>query len=114
MGNCGKRIKTDPVFRAELELCDQWGIPHSQFLGGDGTWTGLDRIKALEYASWKRQACSRCGTRPSDFEEDRNALVADVTTCRGCELVGLLEQQLDKPQPGTFITLRPIEDVLNE
>ncbi|WIK63298.1 hypothetical protein [Gleimia europaea] len=40
--------------------------------------------------------------------------MADVTTCRGCELVGLLEQQLDKPQPGTFITLRPIEDVLNE
>ncbi|MFF3951383.1 hypothetical protein ACFYYN_42340 [Streptomyces sp. NPDC001902] len=36
----GKRLTSDPGFRAEMELCHSYGIPHSQFTGaGDGRWT---------------------------------------------------------------------------
>ena len=47
----GKRLIDDAAFRAEMEVCREYRIPHSLFRGhGDGTWTDLDRRKALAYA----------------------------------------------------------------
>ncbi|MFJ7297545.1 hypothetical protein [Streptomyces collinus] len=75
-----------------MELCHKWGIPHSQFKGhGDGTWTDLDRRKALAYADHQRQACPACGTRPDEWDEqaggDEDAYRATTHRCIGCQLI---------------------------
>lgn len=79
------------MFRAELELCDRWGIPHSVFRGhGDGTWTDLDRRKALAYQAYTRQVC-QCGTRADEWDEecggDEFAYTAVTHRCIGCQIL---------------------------
>ncbi|MBT2509853.1 hypothetical protein J7I98_29105 [Streptomyces sp. ISL-98] len=47
-----------------MELCHQYGIPHSQFTAaGDGRWTALDRETALSYLAYTRTVRQGCGTR---------------------------------------------------
>ncbi|MGP3737907.1 hypothetical protein ACTWJ9_33530 (plasmid) [Streptomyces sp. GDS52] len=75
-----------------MELCHKWGIPHSQFRGhGDGTWTDLDRRKALAYAHYLKQVCPQCGTRPEEWDEnaggDEDAYRATTHRCTGCQLI---------------------------
>ncbi|WP_037688108.1 hypothetical protein [Streptomyces scabiei] len=75
-----------------MELCDRWGIPHSTFRGhGDGTWTSLDRRKALAYAEHQRHVCTACGTRPAEWDEafggDEYAYTAVTHRCIGCQIV---------------------------
>lgn len=96
----GKRLTDDDRLRAELELCDRWGIPHSQFRGhGDGTWSDLDRRKALAYRDYTRTVCPQCGTRPTEWDEaaggDENAYVAVDHRCVGCQLIA--DKQDDVP-----------------
>ncbi|MFD9443419.1 hypothetical protein [Streptomyces sp. NPDC060001] len=88
----GKRLIDDPDFRAELELCDRWGIPHSKFRGhGDGTWSELDRRKAHAYAAYHRTVCATCGTRADEWQEelggDEDAYRAITHRCVGCQLI---------------------------
>jgi hypothetical protein len=97
----GKRLIDDPGFRAELELCDRWGIPHSLFRGhGDGTWTDLDRRKALAYAAYNRSVCPHCGTRVDEWDEnaggDEDAYTAITHRCVGCQV--LADKQKTVPQ----------------
>ncbi|MDX3015206.1 hypothetical protein [Streptomyces caniscabiei] len=75
-----------------MELCDRWGIPHSHFRGhGDGTWTGLDRRKALAYAAYQRTVCPGCGTRPDEWDAsaggDEDAYTAITHRCIGCQIL---------------------------
>lgn len=75
-----------------MELCDRWGIPHSQFRGhGDGTWTSLDRRKALAYATYTRSCCPTCGTRAEEWDEDaggdEDTYTAISHRCIGCQLL---------------------------
>ncbi|MFF9787202.1 hypothetical protein [Streptomyces nigrescens] len=84
-----------------MELCDRWGIPHSRFRGhGDGTWTDLDRRKALAYAAYQRQVCPGCGTRATEWDEDsggdEDAYVATTHRCIGCQI--LADKQAGVPQ----------------
>ena len=84
-----------------MELCDRWGIPHSRFRGhGDGTWTDLDRRKALAYATYARSVCPHCGTRAEEWEEelggDEDAYTAITHRCVGCQL--LADKQRGVPQ----------------
>ena len=97
----GKRLIDDAAFRAELELCHEWGKPHSQFRGhGDGTWTDLDRRKALAYAAYKRMLCPTCGTRPEEWDEAaggaEDAYTAISHRCIGCQI--LTDKQTTIPQ----------------
>ena len=67
-------------------------MPHSQFRGhGDGTWSDLDRRKALAYAAYARQVCAGCGTRPAEWDEkaggDEDAYTALTHRCIGCQLL---------------------------
>ena len=65
----GKRLIRDERLRRELELCDRWGIPHSQFRGiGDGRWTERDRQKALAWLDYQKTVCPQCGTRYDDWD----------------------------------------------
>ena len=80
-----KRLISDQTFRAEMELCHTYGMPHSQFPGaGDGRWTVLDRAKALAWLAYTRAVCSGCGTRADEWRPelggDRFAYVAGSTT----------------------------------
>lgn len=98
-GGAGKRLITDVQLRTELELCDRWGIPHSQFLGaGDGRWTELDRAKALTFVAYQRTICDQCGTRSAEWDEqqggDRFAYVTTSVRCTGCELIAHEQDQV--------------------
>jgi hypothetical protein len=114
-GRAGKRLSRDAGLRAELELCEKFRIPHSQFLGGDGRWSDLDRAKALAWAEWQRSVCPECHTRLEEWDRrrggDPHAYVTDTLRCPGCELI---EQERDHvPQDrsgyGVKIQLLPRE-----
>ncbi|GAA3155284.1 hypothetical protein GCM10010449_84900 [Streptomyces rectiviolaceus] len=73
-------------------MCERYRIPHSQFRGqGDGTWTDLDRRKALAYADYVRQVCAHCGTRTAEWDEsvggDEDAYRAITHRCVGCQIL---------------------------
>lgn len=98
----GKRLIADERFRAELELCDRWGIPHSLFRGaGDGRWTARDREKALAYRDYLRTVCPQCGTRYDDWDHGGDADAEDayevtVQRCVGCQVIGEKQDELAK------------------
>jgi hypothetical protein len=95
----GKRLTVDARLRGELELCDRWGIPHSQFRGiGDGTWTARDRAKALAYRDYQRSVCPQCGTRAEDWDDGtgdtEDAYVAVRHRCIGCQVIADKQDEL--------------------
>ncbi|MGS2592119.1 hypothetical protein [Streptomyces hebeiensis] len=101
----GKRLIADERLRAELELCDRWGIPHSQFKGaGTGRWTARDREKALAYRAYQRTVCPQCGTRESDWDPDLGgdpyAYVAQVHKCWGCEELQARQKEIPEGAAG--------------
>jgi hypothetical protein len=75
-----------------MELCREYRMPHSYFRGhGDGTWSDLDRRKALAYEEYRRSVCPQCGTRPEEWDEaaggDEDAYRAITHRCVGCQLL---------------------------
>ena len=75
-----------------MALCREYRIPHSFFRGhGDGTWSDLDRRKALAYADYLKQVCPGCGTRADEWDEqtggDEDAYRAITHRCIGCQLI---------------------------
>lgn len=111
----GKRLIRDERLRRELELCEEYRIPHSQFLGvGDGRWTERDRAKALAYRDYQRTVCPQCGTRHDDWdhggegEEDR--YVAVLQKCVGCEVIADKQAEIGsdgEPPHGMKVSLVP-------
>ncbi|MFD3516333.1 hypothetical protein [Streptomyces sp. NPDC058657] len=105
-GRRGKRLTGDERLRHELELCDRWGIPHSQFLGlGEGRWTARDRAKALAYADYQRTVCTQCGTRHEDWDhggtdDGDDQYVAVAHRCVGCEVIADKQVELEKSGAG--------------
>lgn len=95
------------MFRAELELCDRWGIPHSRFRGGDGRWTRLDRAKALAYRDYQRSVCPQCGTRAEEWQDDEDAYAATVQKCPGCEVIADTQAGLPQSEHGLKVGLIP-------
>lgn len=101
----GKRLTDDAKLRAELELCDRWGIPHSQFRGhGNGIWSDLDRRKALAYAAYSRAVCRSCGTREDEWDEnqggDEDAYRTTTRRCIGCQLIADAQKQVPQGDEG--------------
>lgn len=72
---------------AELALCDQMGLPHSQFLGGPPVWTPDDQEKALAFRAWKLNVCPTCGTEPEEWDPahggHREAYIGGQSRCEG-------------------------------
>lgn len=87
-----------------MELCDRWGIPHSQFLGGDDTWTARDRAKARAYQQYRRTVCPQCGTREAEWDSDLGgdpeAYVASAHRCFGCEEIALKQREIPDGKEG--------------
>ncbi|MFD3618721.1 hypothetical protein ACFWWT_26470 [Streptomyces sp. NPDC058676] len=105
------------MFRAEMELCDRYGIAHSQLVGaGDGRWSALDRAKALAYLAFTKAVCDGCGTRAAEWSEekggDRFAYVPETYRCSGCELIEMEREQVPEGAEGRGIKigLRPRKD----
>jgi len=97
----GKRLTHDERLRAELELCDRWGIPHSQFLGAThGRWTARDREKALAYRAYLATCCSSCGTRYEDWDHghdgEEDAYEVTVQRCTGCQVIADKQDELQR------------------
>ena len=71
---------------------------------GDGTWTGLDRDKALAYAAYQRGVCPQCGTRDSEWEDERgnyvDAYVAVSHKCLGCEEIAMKQREIPEGKAG--------------
>ncbi|MEU6016966.1 hypothetical protein ABZ826_23825 [Streptomyces sp. NPDC047515] len=112
----GKRLIADERLRGELELCDRWGIPHSQFRGiGDGTWTPRDRAKALAYLEYQRTVCPQCNTRYDDWDHggpgEEDAYAVTVQRCVGCQVIADKQAELagdkDADNNGIKIALIP-------
>lgn len=100
----GKRLIADARLRGELELCDRWGIPHSQFRGiGTGQWTARDRAKALAFRDYQKSVCPQCGTRADDWDDGaddaEDAYVAVRHRCIGCQVIADKQDEL-KDQDG--------------
>lgn len=88
-----------------MELCNQWGMPHSRFKGrGDGTWSDLDRRKAMAYAAYQRHVCGTCGTRPEEWDEDAGgdefAYTAITHRCLGCQTVADKQKEVPDGDEG--------------
>lgn len=88
-----------------MELCHEWGIPHSQFLGrGKGVWTDLDRRKARAYAEYRRSVCANCGTRAEEWDEDaggdEDAYRAVTHRCIGCQVIADKQKQVPEGDEG--------------
>ncbi|MER0443014.1 hypothetical protein ABR738_00235 [Streptomyces sp. Edi4] len=114
----GKRLRADPRLRAELELCNRWGIPHSRFLGGDGTWSPRDREKALAYLELTRATCADCGTRHEEWDEDeggdRFAYVGTTSRCPGCELIATEREHVPEGPHGHGVKVGLVPRVWHE
>lgn len=80
-----------------MMVCAEYRIPHSQFL----SWGKDDRDKAIWFEIRKRQACSGCGTRAEEWDEElggrRDAYRADWVRCPGC---AMREAREDSEKPG--------------
>ncbi|MFE3381650.1 hypothetical protein [Streptomyces anulatus] len=79
-------------------------MPHSQFRGvGTGTWSPLDRAKALAYQAYLRAVCT-CGTREDEWDPDLGgdpyAYVASARRCFGCEEIQREQQHIPEGQAG--------------
>lgn len=84
-----------------MDLCREYRIPHSHFRGhGDGTWTDLDRRKALAHTDYLKAVCPTCGTRAEEWDEnaggDEDAYRAITHRCIGCQL--LTDKQTTVPE----------------
>lgn len=77
-------------------------MPHSEFL----SWSPLDRDKAIWWLVRERSRCSNCGTRDAEWDEevggDRFAYQPAVGHCRGCEVKGQAQRELDGAPEGSY------------
>lgn len=78
------RLRYDRDFFFELQLCSEYGIPHSEFLA----WEPDDQAKAIAFAIEKAMRCVMCGTAPWEWDEaqggSRHAYEAVESFCHGC------------------------------
>lgn len=83
-----------------MSLCDEYGIPHSEFLG----WSDEDRAKTLAYRYEKSDRCVMCGTAPWEWEGNKNAYTHEDRFCMGCYIKHMANEDR-KRLPGTTVEL---------
>jgi len=81
-------------------LCDDFHIPHSEFL----EWAPEDRAKAIAYRYEKTERCAMCGTAPWEWEQNKNAYVPVDRHCPGCYRKHMAAED-GKRLPGTTVEL---------
>ena len=96
------RLRYDSDLFLQLQLCNEWGIPHSEFL----SWDPEDKAKALAFSLEKSSRCEMCGTAEWEWEENRYAYEPVEHFCMGCYLKHMAGED-GGSMPGTTITLLP-------
>lgn len=101
-------IGTSDRLREQLACARQYQIPLSAFLN----WKESDQDMALAYERYLAGICKECGTPREEWASDRQAYVADVLSCPGCETVGQAQRQIETNVPegqrsGIFIQMIP-------
>lgn len=95
----------------ELAVCHAYRIPHSAFL----KWSADDRDKAIWQYVRTQSTCSKCGTRPEEWDEsrggDRHAYHAVEKRCRGCEEIQAKQESLSGDGRGIYVGLKRFEGV---
>lgn len=90
--------------------------------GIDPDWLPTDAGLAVAWQQNQREACRSCGTRPDEWQADRDAYVSDTHYCRGCELLAQQRESdavpTDKdgrPLPGyhAYLMPRPMWEALH-
>lgn len=89
-----------------MSLCNQWGIPHSEFL----EWSAEDRAKAMAFVSVKAEHCELCGTAQYEWDENRRAYEPVEKMCMGCYLKAGAEES-ETYLPGSSISLISTDSV---
>lgn len=95
-----------------MAVCHHYRISHSEFL----SWSQDDRDKAIWQHVRERSACSRCGTRPEEWDESRGghrrAYVAVEKWCGGCEQIEAKQASLTGDEGrGIYVGLKRFEGV---
>lgn len=106
-------ILANPPLREELAVAFKLGIPHSQFLGGDGVWSDLDRAKALAHARIERATCTGCGTRMDEHGEDWQTdpqFTAKAEICPGCRELARAQDAAPEHEKGLRLGLIPLAE----
>lgn len=86
-----------------MSICDDYGIPHSEFK----EWDEDDQDKAIAWRIYKAQHCDKCGTADEEWQWDRFAYEAEVHRCRGCEILQMTEEALQE-EKGSKAGLRVV------
>jgi predicted dithiol-disulfide oxidoreductase (DUF899 family) len=102
-----------------MQLCRDYRIPHSYFRGhGDGTWSDLDRRKALAYEHYLKQVCPSCGTRADEWDEqvggDEDAYRAITHRCIGCQLLADKQKTVPAGDEGHGVKVLLIPTAVHE
>lgn len=104
-------MAANPALREELAACAELGIPHSQFLGGDGRWSDLDRAKVLGFRRYKASLCQNCGTSKEQWGRDPDAFTYQLVHCEGCKRIEdgrqALEDEKGPQAKGYYVRLIP-------
>lgn len=54
----------------------------------------------MAYRAWRRELCADCQTRDEWFDDDPNAMYAEIGDCRGCEIREFKTAELAEQQRG--------------
>ena len=100
------RLRYDSNLYLELGLCNECGIPHSQFLD----WEPEDRAKAIAFVMEKSLRCDLCGTAEWEWEEDKRAYAPMENFCMGCYIKTVFGED-GNTAPGTTIRLSPTNTI---
>ena len=87
------RLRNDDRFAAEMRLCHEWHMPHSEFT----KWKDDDQDKALAFFSYEVRRCSRCGIHPDDWPDPTEPLFdAVLESCPGCAETDRFQRHIEE------------------
>lgn len=96
-----------------MSYCVDHGIPHSVFLGriqkvNEPYWTDEDQDKVMMFLAWKAELCPQCGTKNSDWVDDKGRLLEEPLyeavsfKCEGCAQVEQLRDHVPDKAKGVY------------
>lgn len=76
-------------------------IPYSEYL----EWHPDDRAAVIAFLTEEGDRCTMCGTKDSEWREDRYAYVAEAHWCQGCYTRAAEQENIKESLPGTTVRL---------